>query len=202
MMTSAIVIKVIYFSVLQEAMKRILKEKSHPYEIYNNSYKVIFSMLGHKVIFCHFQPNSVRKPLKLFQNIGWNYYITRSKLYPANWTHLGTWRKLAMTQVNQMIWMKCNALPKNTWCFCPKEINHVHACFQYTSTKLLYTFCSSVEPFILVGIQQTTGLPNLMPIFTANVALVRSYFFPQSFLVGHIKVIFSENKVILSSWRS
>jgi len=42
------------FSVLQEAMKQILKQKSHPYQGYNKSYKVIFSMLGHKVIFCIF----------------------------------------------------------------------------------------------------------------------------------------------------
>jgi len=29
--------------VLQEAMKRILKQKSHPYEVYNEIYKVIKS---------------------------------------------------------------------------------------------------------------------------------------------------------------
>jgi len=40
--------------VHQEAMKRNLKQKSHPYEIYNKSYKVIFSMFGHKVISCIF----------------------------------------------------------------------------------------------------------------------------------------------------
>jgi len=32
-------------------MKRILTQKSHPCEIYNESYKVTFSMLDHKVIF-------------------------------------------------------------------------------------------------------------------------------------------------------
>jgi len=40
--------------MLQEAMKRILKQKSHPYEVCNKSYKVIFSMLDHKAIFCIF----------------------------------------------------------------------------------------------------------------------------------------------------
>jgi len=36
--------------VLQEAMQQILKQKSHPYEVYYKRYKVMFSMLGHKVI--------------------------------------------------------------------------------------------------------------------------------------------------------
>jgi len=67
----------------------------------------MFSMFGHKVTFCNFKPNSVKKPIKQSRNIGWNYYITRSKLHPANWTHLGTLRMLAKTQVNQIIWMKC-----------------------------------------------------------------------------------------------
>jgi len=40
--------------MLHEAVKQILKQKSHPYEVYIKSYKVIFSMLGHKVIFCIF----------------------------------------------------------------------------------------------------------------------------------------------------
>jgi len=40
--------------VLQEAMKRILKQKSHTHEIYTKRYKVILSMFGHKVIFCVF----------------------------------------------------------------------------------------------------------------------------------------------------
>jgi len=35
-------------------MKRILKQKSHPYEVYNKRYKFIFSMLGQKAIFCTF----------------------------------------------------------------------------------------------------------------------------------------------------
>jgi len=43
--------------VLQEGMKQILKQISHPNNVYNkiiNSKKVIISMLGHKVIFCMF----------------------------------------------------------------------------------------------------------------------------------------------------
>ena len=38
---SAIVKKVIFFSVLQEAMKPNLKQKPHPYEVYNKRYKII-----------------------------------------------------------------------------------------------------------------------------------------------------------------
>jgi len=37
----------ILFSVLQEAVKRILKQKSHPYEVYNKRYKVIKSHIFH-----------------------------------------------------------------------------------------------------------------------------------------------------------
>jgi len=33
--------------VLQEAMKRILKQKSHPYEVYSKSYEVIKSHIFH-----------------------------------------------------------------------------------------------------------------------------------------------------------
>jgi len=39
--------KIIFFSVLQEAMKRILTQKSHPYEVYNKSYKVVKSHIFH-----------------------------------------------------------------------------------------------------------------------------------------------------------
>jgi len=35
-------------------MKRILKQKLHPYQVYNKSYVVKFSMSGHRVIFCIF----------------------------------------------------------------------------------------------------------------------------------------------------
>jgi len=55
--------------VLQEATKCILKQKSHPYEVYNKSYKVIFSMFVMKSYFACFQTNSIRKPLKQCQNI-------------------------------------------------------------------------------------------------------------------------------------
>ena len=77
-----------------------LKQTSHPTKSTTKvirSQKVIFFMLSHTVIFCDFQPNSVRKPLKQSQNIGWNHYVTRSKLHPANWTHLGTLRMFAKT---------------------------------------------------------------------------------------------------------
>jgi len=33
--------------VLQEALKRILKQKPHPYEIYNKGYEVIKSHISH-----------------------------------------------------------------------------------------------------------------------------------------------------------
>jgi len=75
-------------------------------------------MLGHKVIFTYFQPNSKRRPLVQSQNNGWNYYIARSKLHPANWTHLGT---LAKRQASQVIWIKSNALPKMHVLAVPKK---------------------------------------------------------------------------------
>jgi len=31
------------------------------------------------------------------------------------------------------------------------------------------------EPYILTGLQQTTGLPSLMPIFDGNTSLYRSF---------------------------
>jgi len=40
-------IKVIFLSVLQEAMKQILEQKSHPWEVHNKSYKVIKSHVFH-----------------------------------------------------------------------------------------------------------------------------------------------------------
>jgi len=33
--------------VIQEALTRILKQKLHPYEVYNQSYKVIKSQIFH-----------------------------------------------------------------------------------------------------------------------------------------------------------
>ena len=47
--------------MFQEAVKRIFKQKSPLCEIYNKSYEVIISMLGHKVIFCTFSA-SVSNP--------------------------------------------------------------------------------------------------------------------------------------------
>jgi len=48
-------------------MKRILKQKSHPYEVHNKSYEVIkisFSMLVHKVIFCIFSTKFNKETMK------------------------------------------------------------------------------------------------------------------------------------------
>jgi len=38
-------------------------------------------------------------------------------------------------------------------------------------------FCSSFEPFILVALQQTMGLPSLMPIFAGYTSLYSSCMF-------------------------
>ena len=40
-------IKVTFFSVVQEAMKRILKQKAHSYEVYIKSYRVMKSHKFH-----------------------------------------------------------------------------------------------------------------------------------------------------------
>jgi len=49
----------------------------------------------------------------------------------------------------------------------------MHA-FELLQTKLMCMFCSPFELFILVGLQQTTGLTYLMPIFTCNASLYSS----------------------------
>jgi len=74
----------------------------------------------------------------------------------------------------------------------------MHA-FNLLQTNLLYMFCSSFESFILVGFQQTMGLPYLTPIFAGN-SLYSSCMFQLSHSVGHIKSYFLKNKVILSSF--
>jgi len=54
--------------VFQEVIKQILKQKSHPYEVYNKGYKVIkaiFSQLCHQVIF---------RILHIFNLIQWGYH--------------------------------------------------------------------------------------------------------------------------------
>jgi len=115
--------------------------------------------------FAYFQPNSIRKPLKQSQMIRWNQYIARPQLHPANRTHLRTLRMLAKTQVNQVVWTKCNALPKNACSCCPKEINQCPCMFSICF-KQNYMFCSCFELFILVvQLQQTMELPSLVPIF-------------------------------------
>jgi len=151
-----------------------------------------------KSYFAYFQPNSIRKPLKQTQNIRWNYYIDMSKLHLASWTHLGTLHMLAKTQVNQVIWMKCNALPKNT-CSChPKEKKmSMHAFNLFESSNHTIMFCSCFELFVSVGFQQTMGLPSLclfsLVIFLYTIVV---YVLAQSFLFGHIKSYFPKNKVI------
>jgi len=37
--------------------------------------------------------------------------------------------------------------------------------------------CSCFELFILVGLQQTIGLPSLMPLFAGNASLYSSFMF-------------------------
>jgi len=60
----------------------------------------------------------------------------------------------------------------------PNKQTNVHACFQFASKfKPYYMFCSCFEPVILVGFQQTMGLPPLMPIFTGNAFLYSSCMF-------------------------
>jgi len=49
----------------------------------------------------------------------------------------------------------------------------MHA-FKLLQTKLLCMFCSPFEPFILVGLQQTMGLPYLKSIFVGNASLYSS----------------------------
>jgi len=44
----------------------------------------------------------MRKPLKQSQNIGWNYYIARSKLHPANWTHFSTLWAIFLQQLKHL----------------------------------------------------------------------------------------------------
>jgi len=66
--------------------------------------------------------------------------------------------------------------------------------FNLLQTKLLYMFFSSFEPFILVGLQRTVGLPYLMPIFAGNASLYSTVVacFSSVIFVGSYEVIFSE----------
>jgi len=60
----------------------------------------------------------------------------------------------------------------------PKKQTKVYPCFQFASKfKPYYTFCSCFELFILVGLQQTVGLPSLMPIFAGYAFLYSSCMF-------------------------
>jgi len=54
-----------HFSILQEAVKRILKQKSHLYKAYNKSHKEsYFKRSVMKSYFAYGQSHSIRKPLK------------------------------------------------------------------------------------------------------------------------------------------
>jgi len=57
----------------------------------------------------------------------------------------------------------------------------MHACIQ---------FAISFEPFILVGLQQTMGLPYLMRIFAGNASLYCNCVSSQSFFFDQIKSYF------------
>jgi len=83
---------------------------------------------------------------------------------------------LAKTKVDQIIWMKCNALPKNACSCVLKELNQCPCMFQI-SFKPNYMFFPSFGPLILVGLQQTMKLPSLMPIFAGNAYLYSSCMF-------------------------
>jgi len=141
----------------------------------------------------------MRKPLKQSQNIRWNYYIARSELHPANWIHFDTLWILAMTLVNQVILMKCNALPTNLCSCCPKELNQ-YPCMLSICFKPNYMLCWSFLTFVLVRLQQTMGLPSLclfslvMLMCTVTACSSSAAFF------CHISSYFQRNKVILPSF--
>jgi len=101
---------------------------------------------------------------------------------------------LVKTLVNQVVWMKCNAVPKMHVLADPKKQANLHACLQFVSKfKPHYMFCSCFELFILVGLQQTMGLPSLLPIFAGNASFYSSSICCSSVIfVWSYKVIFSE----------
>jgi len=65
-----------------------------------------------KSYFAYFQPTSIRKPLKQSKIIRWNYYCISLGLNGIlQIAHSDTLPMLAKTKVNQVSWMKYNALP-------------------------------------------------------------------------------------------
>jgi len=79
--------------VIQEAVKRILKQKSHLYEVCSKSYKVIFSTL-----------------FKQTQNIMLNCYIARSKLQPEPiWAPCECWQRRRVGEPSYLNEMSCTA---------------------------------------------------------------------------------------------
>jgi len=74
----------------------------------------------------------------------------------------------------------------------PRKSAMTMPAFSLLQTKPLYTFCLYFEQYILVGLQQTTGLPYLMHIFPGNASLCSSVCFSSVVFVWSYKVILSE----------
>jgi len=74
----------------------------------------------------------------------------------------------------------------------PKKSAMTMRAFNLLHTKLLDMFCLYFEPYILVGLQQTTELPYLMHIFPGNASLCSSVCFSSVVFVWSYKVILSE----------
>jgi len=73
----------------------------------------------------------------------------------------------------------------------PKKSTMTMHAFNLLQTKLLYMFCLYFEPYIFVGLQQTTGLPYLMHIFPGNASLFSSVCFSSVVFVWSYKVMLS-----------
>ena len=154
-------------------LKWDLKQKSHPYEVYNKSYKVIFSMLGHSHIY--FQPDSIRKPSKHSQNIEWNYYITIDLSHilqiEPTWSPCECCQRRRWTKVfgwNATHCLKIHGFGSR------KQINQcpcmLSICFKRNNVYGLLIFWAVYFRWP----QQFMGLPHLMPIFAGNASLYSS----------------------------
>jgi len=89
--------------------------------------------------------------------------------------------------------MKYNARRKNARSCCPKEMNQCPCVFPICF-KPNYMFCSSFEPFILVGLQQTMGWGYHLLCLFSLVMLYCTVVVSSSsvILVWSYKVVFSE----------
>jgi len=103
----------------------------------------------------------------------------------------------AKTKVNQIIWMKCNVLPKMHGVAAQKKQTMSMHAFILLQTKLLYVLLIC-EPFILAGLQQTMELLYLMLFSLVMLLCAVVVCLAQSFLFGHINFFFLKNKIILS----